>query len=101
VGGARNEWFDCYGGRLLEKITRRKIAVVTGTRAEYGILRPLLEKIKYSNSLELNLIVTDMHLIEMHVCTRDAHSPSEVGSINYEEIQAATERGSRRRERRS
>lgn len=48
---------------------RRKIAVVTGTRAEYGILKPLLEKIKGSNSLELNLIVTGMHLLEKYGLT--------------------------------
>jgi len=43
---------------------KRKIAVVTGTRAEYGILRPLLEKIKKSVFFELLLIVTGMHLLE-------------------------------------
>jgi len=36
--------------------------VVTGSRAEYGILSPLLEKIKRSHKLELKLIVTGMHL---------------------------------------
>jgi len=36
--------------------------VVTGSRAEYGILSPLLEKIKRSHKLELRLIVTGMHL---------------------------------------
>jgi len=41
---------------------KRKIAVVTGTRAEYGILIPLLEKIKHSPKLQLKLIVTGMHL---------------------------------------
>jgi len=41
----------------------RKIAVVTGTRAEYGILKPLLEKIRASNALELQLAVTGMHLL--------------------------------------
>jgi len=41
---------------------KRKIAVVTGTRAEYGMLIPLLEKIKHSPKLQLKLIVTGMHL---------------------------------------
>lgn len=41
----------------------RKIAVVTGTRAEYGILKPLLEKIKESKDLELKLFVTGLHLL--------------------------------------
>ena len=44
----------------------RKIAVVTGTRAEYGILKPLLEKVRESNNLELILIVTGMYLLEKY-----------------------------------
>lgn len=40
----------------------KKIAVVTGNRAEYGLLRWLMEGIKRSKSLELQLIVTGMHL---------------------------------------
>jgi len=47
----------------------RKIAVVTGTRAEYGILKPLLYKIKASEALELKLIVTGMHLLETYGST--------------------------------
>ncbi|VVC05675.1 UDP-N-acetylglucosamine 2-epimerase [uncultured archaeon] len=41
---------------------RRKILVTTGTRAEYGILRPLLRAISNSKKLELFLVVTGMHL---------------------------------------
>lgn len=40
----------------------KKICVVTGTRAEYGLLRWLMEEIKKSNLLTLNLIVCGMHL---------------------------------------
>lgn len=40
----------------------RKIAVVTGTRAEYGILFPVLKAIEDKPELELSLIVTGMHL---------------------------------------
>lgn len=41
-----------------------KIGVVTGTRAEYGLLKPLIEKINNDNELELCLIVTGAHLEE-------------------------------------
>ncbi len=41
---------------------KRKICVVTGTRAEYGLLYPILKKIKASDELELQLVVTTMHL---------------------------------------
>ena len=40
----------------------RKVCVVTGSRAEYGLLYLLLKKISASPSLELQLIVTGMHL---------------------------------------
>jgi GDP/UDP-N,N'-diacetylbacillosamine 2-epimerase (hydrolysing) len=41
---------------------KRKIAVVTGTRAEYGILSPVLQAIQARPGLELALVVTGMHL---------------------------------------
>ena len=40
----------------------RKIIVTTGTRAEYGILKPVLQKINNSKKVELILIVCGMHL---------------------------------------
>lgn len=40
----------------------KKICVVTGTRAEYGLLRLLMEGICQSRELELQLIATGMHL---------------------------------------
>ncbi len=40
----------------------KKIAVITGTRAEYGILYPLLKAIHAKSGLELLLVVTGMHL---------------------------------------
>ncbi|SVC89966.1 uncharacterized protein METZ01_LOCUS342820, partial [marine metagenome] len=43
-------------------MNKRKICVVTGTRAEYGLLYWLLNGIKDSNNLELQIIVTGMHL---------------------------------------
>lgn len=41
---------------------RRKICVVTGTRAEYGLLRRLIGLIKTSAEFELQLIATGSHL---------------------------------------
>ena len=40
----------------------RKICVITGTRAEFGLLRPLIELIAKDNELQLQLIATGMHL---------------------------------------
>jgi len=40
----------------------RKICVVTGTRADYGLLRWVMEGIRNSDKLELQIITTGMHL---------------------------------------
>lgn len=40
----------------------RKICVVTGTRAEYGLLRPAMELIRATEGLELQVVATGMHL---------------------------------------
>lgn len=40
----------------------KKVCVVTGTRAEYGILRPLIKKINKDNELILQIVATGMHL---------------------------------------
>jgi len=49
----------------------RKICVVTGTRAEYGLLRPLLTILKNDADLELQLVVTGSHLSAQHGMTVD------------------------------
>jgi GDP/UDP-N,N'-diacetylbacillosamine 2-epimerase (hydrolysing) len=40
----------------------RKICVVTGARAEYGLLRWVMDGVQKSNKLDLQLTVTGMHL---------------------------------------
>jgi len=40
----------------------RRIAVVTGTRAEYGLLYPVMKAIEQQPDLELLVVVTGMHL---------------------------------------
>lgn len=40
----------------------KKIGIITGTRAEYGLLKPLIEKVSKDIELELQLFVTGMHL---------------------------------------
>ncbi|MFA4830399.1 MAG: UDP-N-acetylglucosamine 2-epimerase (hydrolyzing), partial [Thermodesulfovibrionales bacterium] len=40
----------------------RKIAVITGTRAEYGLLYRIIKEIHEAPGLKLQLIVTGMHL---------------------------------------
>jgi GDP/UDP-N,N'-diacetylbacillosamine 2-epimerase (hydrolysing) len=40
----------------------KRICVVTGTRAEYGLLRPVIQRIQVSASLDLAIVATGMHL---------------------------------------
>jgi len=39
-----------------------RVGIVTGTRAEYGLLRPVIERVQRADDMELRLIVTGMHL---------------------------------------
>lgn len=48
---------------------KRKIAVTTGSRSEYGILRPVLRAISSRKKLDLFLIVAGMHLSKKHGMT--------------------------------
>lgn len=43
--------------------TSRHIVAITGSRAEYGLARPILEAVHRDPHLELQLIVTGMHLL--------------------------------------
>ena len=48
-----------------------KVSVVTGTRAEYGLLRPLLFRLKGSEEIEFKLMVTGSHLSGRFGTTKD------------------------------
>lgn len=42
----------------------KKICVVTATRAEYGLLRRVINEIYHDKELELCLVVTGTHLMK-------------------------------------
>jgi UDP-hydrolysing UDP-N-acetyl-D-glucosamine 2-epimerase len=44
----------------------KKIAIITATRAEYGLLRPLIDLVHNDPELELQLLVTGAHLSPNH-----------------------------------
>jgi GDP/UDP-N,N'-diacetylbacillosamine 2-epimerase (hydrolysing) len=48
---------------------RRKICAISGSRAEFSLLRGVLEKISLSKKLKLQLIVTGSHLSRSHGLT--------------------------------
>lgn len=43
-------------------MSNRKICIVTGTRAEYGLMYYLMKEIQSETNLELQIVVTGMHL---------------------------------------
>jgi GDP/UDP-N,N'-diacetylbacillosamine 2-epimerase (hydrolysing) len=45
---------------------KRKIVVITGTRAEYGLLYPVMKAIENNPKLELSIIATGIHLSFEH-----------------------------------
>jgi len=50
----------------------RKICVITGGRAEYGLLSPLMHEINHDTALELQIIVTGSHLEALYGNTQTA-----------------------------
>jgi len=48
---------------MAKNITKRKVAIVTGTRADYGLLIPVIRAVQNHARLELQLLVTGMHLL--------------------------------------
>ncbi|TLX80016.1 MAG: UDP-N-acetylglucosamine 2-epimerase (hydrolyzing) [Thaumarchaeota archaeon] len=48
---------------------KRKISITTGSRSDYGLLRPILKKISSSKKLDLYLIAAGMHLTKKYGLT--------------------------------
>ena len=49
----------------------KKIAVITSTRAEYGLLYPLLRKLQQEPTIKMHLLVSGTHLLEKYGHTID------------------------------
>jgi UDP-hydrolysing UDP-N-acetyl-D-glucosamine 2-epimerase len=64
-------------------LTKRRIAVFTGNRAEYGLLYPVLLAIKESDHLDLELIVSGAHL--------DADFGNTIGTIKKDGFDISAE----------
>jgi GDP/UDP-N,N'-diacetylbacillosamine 2-epimerase (hydrolysing) len=56
-------------GRKNPLLMNQKIAIATGTRADYGLLKPLINLIHNDKYTELQLIVTGSHLSKKHGMT--------------------------------
>ena len=47
----------------------RKVCIVTGTRAEWGLLSPIARELQHHPDVELQIVVTNMHLMERYGLT--------------------------------
>ena len=84
-------------------MAKRKICVVTGSRAEYGLLRWLLEELRAMPGVRLQLVVTGMHLearfgdtwreIEADGFAIDARVPMDLAGDSPAEAAAAATSG--------
>ncbi|MBS4769563.1 UDP-N-acetylglucosamine 2-epimerase (hydrolyzing) [Carnobacteriaceae bacterium zg-ZUI240] len=44
----------------------KKICLVTGSRAEYGILKPLIDRLYHDSDIQLDIVATAMHMEEKY-----------------------------------
>ncbi len=47
----------------------RRVCIVTGTRAEWGLLSPIAHRLKLHSDVELQIVATNMHLMECYGMT--------------------------------
>ena len=53
------------------KILNKKILFITGTRADFGKLKPLMQSVDKSKTFSCNIFVTGMHLLNRYGSTHD------------------------------
>lgn len=58
--------------------TSRRVAVVTGTRAEFGLLRPVMHALRDRQGLELLVIAAGSHLVQPALTFREIKAEFEV-----------------------
>ena len=58
----RYQCYSCTIETRRQNCMNKTICIITGTRAEYGLLKPLIHKIHEAEDLNLQLAVTGMHL---------------------------------------
>lgn len=69
-----------------------KTGILTSSRADYGIYKPLLSKLSLDNRFDLTIIAFGMHLQKQHGCTIDAIRADHFGNIH--EVEGMPEKDS-------
>jgi UDP-hydrolysing UDP-N-acetyl-D-glucosamine 2-epimerase len=75
-----------------EPRSRRRVAVVTGTRAEFGLLRPVMKAIAARDDLELAVIAAGAHLISPADTFREVKASFAIAEIVPMQIAGRTGR---------
>ena len=73
---------------------KRRILAVTGTRADYGSMRPVFSAIAAAADLELQLIVTGMHLAPQFKSSLAEVEADRYGPLHYVTVGDTAESGS-------
>ncbi len=60
---------------------KRKILFITGTRADFGKLKPLIAKVESSQNFESHIFATGMHMLEKYGFTYDEIKKNGFGNI--------------------
>lgn len=58
--------------------TKRRIAIVTGSRAEFGLLRPVMHAVRLHPELELIAVAAGSHLIQPALTLRDVKAEFDI-----------------------
>ncbi len=73
--------------KILGKNKKRKVLLVSGSRGEYGYIRPVIKLMKESNILEPKILATNMHLLPEFGNTIEEFSIDNI-SVDYKAYMA-------------
>lgn len=65
----------------MTQVSKRKILFLTGTRADFGKLKPLISKVSKMKEFELSIFVTGMHMMEIYGSTWKEVQKSQLGNF--------------------
>src|SRR5689334_8667412 len=63
-------------------MARRRIASITGTRADYGLMKPVHRAIADDPQMDLHVIMTGMHLLPEFASSRDEVRKDALGTLH-------------------
>jgi UDP-N-acetylglucosamine 2-epimerase (hydrolysing) len=65
----------------MSQVVKRKILFLTGTRADFGKLKPLISKMSEFDEIELSIFVTGMHMMKLYGSTWKEVQRNQFGDV--------------------